>query len=153
MRRSAAFGSSSKPAAQDSVHDFTAYYLRTCNNSSRTIDSVDVRIKRVYEPQDSQDGKRILVDRLWPRGLTKEKAAVDVWLKDIAPSTELRKWFGHDPARWSEFQKRYRDELKKNVDSVSVLRQEAKSGSVTLLFGAKDEEHNEAVVLRSILKR
>jgi uncharacterized protein YeaO (DUF488 family) len=114
---------------------------------------VDVRIKRVYEPQDSQDGKRILVDRLWPRGLTKEKAAVDVWLKDIAPSTELRKWFGHDPARWSEFQKRYRDELKKNVDSVSVLRQEAKSGSVTLLFGAKDEEHNEAVVLRSILKR
>ena len=74
---------------------------------------MNVRIKRVYEPRDEHDGKRVLVDRLWPRGLTKEKAGVDLWLKDIAPTTELRKWFGHDPARWGEFQKRYRDELKK----------------------------------------
>jgi uncharacterized protein YeaO (DUF488 family) len=112
---------------------------------------VNIHIKRVYEPRNEQDGKRVLVDRLWPRGLTKEKAAVDLWLKDIAPSTELRKWFGHDPARWIEFQKRYRDELKENTASVSLLKREAASGPVTLLFGAKDEEHNEAVVLRSIL--
>jgi|SRR5580700_8940392 uncharacterized protein YeaO (DUF488 family) len=105
-----------------------------------------------YEPRSEQDGKRILVDRLWPRGLTKEKAGVDVWLKDIAPTTELRKWFGHHPARWNEFQKRYHDELKQNAGSISVLKREAESGPVTLLFGAKDEEHNEAVVLRSILK-
>jgi uncharacterized protein YeaO (DUF488 family) len=91
------------------------------------------------------------VDRLWPRGLTKENAAVDLWLKDIAPTPELRKWFGHDPARWKEFQKRYRDELKKNAGSVSVLKREAESGPVTLLFGAKDEEHNQAVVLQLIL--
>ncbi len=114
--------------------------------------SVDVRIKRVYEPRSEQDGKRILVVRLWPRGLTKEKAGVDLWLKDIAPTTELRKWFGHDPARWNEFQKRYHDELKKNGGSISVLKREAENGRVTLLFGTKDEEHNEAVVLRSILK-
>jgi uncharacterized protein YeaO (DUF488 family) len=112
---------------------------------------VNVRIKRVYEPRHERDGKRILVDRLWPRGLTKEKAAVDLWLKDIAPSTELRKWFGHDPVRWEEFQTRYRSELKKNGAAVSALRREAESGPVTLLFGTKDEEHNEAVVLRSIL--
>jgi uncharacterized protein YeaO (DUF488 family) len=115
--------------------------------------SVEIRIKRVYEPRTRQDGKRILVDRLWPRGLTKEKGAVDLWLKDIAPSSELRKWFGHDPARWKEFQKRYRDELKKNAASVSVLKREAESGPITLLFGAKDEEHNEAAVLQSILRR
>lgn len=111
----------------------------------------DVHIKRVYAARTEQDGKRILVDRLWPRGLTKEKAAVDLWLKDIAPSNELRKWFGHDSARWPEFQKRYRDELKKIAGSVSVLKQEAENGPVTLLFGAKDEDHNEAVVLRSLL--
>ncbi len=112
---------------------------------------MNVRIKRVYEPGNEQDGKRVLVDRLWPRGLTKEKAAVDLWLKNIAPSSELRKWFGHDPARWKEFQKRYRDELKNNPGSVSILKLEAESGPVTLLFGAKDEQHNEAVVLQSVL--
>ena len=113
----------------------------------------DVRVKRVYDAPGEQDGKRILVDRLWPRGLTKEKAAVDLWLKDIAPSTELRKWFRHDPAKWTEFQKRYRAEVKKNADSFSVLKREAETGRITLLFGAKDEEHNEALVLRSILDR
>lgn len=122
-------------------------------NPHRSLNgSSDVQIKRAYEPRSEQDGKRILVDRLWPRGLTKEKAAVDLWLKDIAPTTELRKWFGHDPARWEEFQKRYRDELKKNAGLVSVLKREAESGAVTLLFGAKDEEHNEAVILRSVLE-
>jgi uncharacterized protein YeaO (DUF488 family) len=112
---------------------------------------VNVRIKRIYEAPSEQDGKRILVDRLWPRGLTKERAAVDLWLKDIAPTTELRKWFAHNPARWPEFQKRYREELKENVAPVSILKRETTLGTVTLLFGAKDKEHNEAVILQSIL--
>jgi uncharacterized protein YeaO (DUF488 family) len=111
-----------------------------------------IRIKRVYEPRAPEDGQRILVDRLWPRGLTKEKAAVDLWLKDIAPSTELRKLFGHELAKWKEFQLRYREELKGNADTISTLKEEAKKGPITLLFGAKDEAHNEAVVLRAILE-
>jgi uncharacterized protein YeaO (DUF488 family) len=112
---------------------------------------MQIRIKRAYQQPDKADGTRILVDRLWPRGLTKEKACVDLWLKDIAPSTELRKWFGHDPDKWTEFQKRYRVELRNNKEQVSLLRQEAAKGLVTLLYGAKDEEHNEAIVLQKIL--
>jgi len=110
---------------------------------------MDIKIKRVYENPDKEDGKRILVDRLWPRGLTKEKAGVDLWLKDIAPSTELRQWFGHDPGKWEEFKKRYLRELKENSEPVQALKQELKMGKVTLLYGAKDEEHNEA---RAILE-
>jgi uncharacterized protein YeaO (DUF488 family) len=110
-----------------------------------------IRIKRVYLQPDEADGIRILVDRLWPRGLTKEKAHVDLWLKEIAPSTELRKWFSHDPGKWTEFQTRYRAELRKNMEQVSLLKQEAAKGAVTLLYGAKDEEHNEAVVLQKLL--
>jgi uncharacterized protein YeaO (DUF488 family) len=108
--------------------------------------------KRVYEPPDKEDGIRILVDRLWPRGLTKEKAKVDLWLKEIAPSTELRKWFGHDPDKWKEFRKRYADELKKNKEQVLLLKEQITKGKVTLLYGAKDEEHNEALVLKDWLK-
>ena len=107
-----------------------------------------IRIKRVYERPDKHDGRRILVDRLWPRGLTKEKANVDLWLKDIAPSTELRKWFGHDPGRWEEFKKRYLAELKGNSEQIRLLKQELEKGVVTLVYGAKDEEHNEAVVIQ-----
>lgn len=107
-----------------------------------------VKVKRVYEKPDKEDGIRILVDRLWPRGLTKEKAAVDLWLKEIAPSTELRKWFGHDPDKWKEFRKRYRQELKKNKEQVSFLKEQVKNGVVTLVYGAKDEVHNEALVLK-----
>lgn len=110
-----------------------------------------IKIKRVYLQPDEEDGRRILVDRLWPRGLTKEKASVDLWLKEIAPSTELRKWFGHAPEKWKEFQTRYRAELRQNTEQVSLLKQEAARGVVTLLFGAKDEEHNEAVVLQKLL--
>jgi len=110
-----------------------------------------VRIKRVYEQPDKEDGTRILVDRLWPRGLTKEKACVDLWLKDVAPSTELRKWFGHDPDKWSEFQTRYRAELKNNKEQLLLLKQEAAKGTVTLVYGARDEKHNEAVVLQKLL--
>lgn len=112
-----------------------------------------VRIKRVYEAPEKTDGKRILVDRLWPRGLSKEKAAVDLWLKDVAPSNELRKWFGHDPAKWPEFEKRYREELKQNNESVATLKEAARHGAVTLLYGARDEQHNEAIVLLRLLQR
>src|SRR5688500_4088170 len=112
-----------------------------------------IKIKRAYEKSDKEDGVRILVDRLWPRGLTKEKAGIDVWLKEIAPSTELRKWFGHDPDKWKEFQKRYRQELKNNKEQVAVLKEQAKKRVVTLVYGAKNEEHNEALVLKELLSK
>lgn len=112
-----------------------------------------VEIKRVYEAPAKGDGVRILVDRLWPRGLTKERAAVDVWLKEVAPSTELRKWFGHDPERWKEFQSRYRQELHGAKESMELLKKKSAAGKVTLLYGAKDEAHNEARVLKMILDR
>ena len=113
----------------------------------------EVKIKRVYDAPDGDDGTRILVDRLWPRGLTKERACVDLWLKDIAPSTELRKWFGHDPAKWEQFRERYHRELEANVNLVSLLKEKLKGGTVTLLFAAKDAEYNEAVVLQEWLNR
>lgn len=112
-----------------------------------------MKIKRVYEEPSKSDGKRILVDRLWPRGLTKEKAAVDMWLKEIAPSTDLRKWFGHDPAKWNEFQKRYIKELDANPEPVNTIKELAKKGTVTLIYGARDEEYNDAVVLRGYLAK
>ena len=110
-----------------------------------------INIKRVYEKPTQEDGTRILVDRLWPRGLTKEKAGVDVWLKEIAPSTALRQWFGHDPVKWAEFKKRYHEELKKNPAQVSLLNEQTKKGAITLVYGAKDEKHNEALVLKELL--
>jgi uncharacterized protein YeaO (DUF488 family) len=114
---------------------------------------MEVKIKRVYEKPAKGDGKRILVDRLWPRGLTKEKASIDLWLKNIAPSTELRKWFGHDPDKWKEFKKRYHQELEKNNEQVSILYGELEKRVVTLVYGAKDEQHNEALVLKEWLNR
>lgn len=111
-----------------------------------------IKIKRVYEPAEKEDGIRILIDRLWPRGLSKEKAQVDLWLKEIAPTTELRKWFAHDPEKWNEFKKRYTAELKRNNEATSTLKDEMKKGKITLLYGAKDEAHNDAVVLQTFLK-
>lgn len=112
-----------------------------------------IRIARVYEAPGKSDGWRVLVDRLWPRGLKKEDAKADEWMKEIGPSDGLRKWFGHEPERWAEFQKRYRAELAKKKDLVARIRQlEQQHGTVTLLFGSKDEEHNQAVVLRDVLK-
>jgi uncharacterized protein YeaO (DUF488 family) len=108
-------------------------------------------IKRVYEVPGRGDGTRILVDRLWPRGLSRQRARVDIWLKDIAPSTELRKWFSHDPNKWTEFQDRYRQELKSKTDLLLTLKEKAAKGPITLLYGAKDESHNEAVVLQELL--
>lgn len=110
-----------------------------------------IRVKRVYDPPGVSDGTRVLVDRLWPRGLRKEKAALAVWLKEIAPSPELREWFGHDPARYVEFAHRYRAELARNKDAVSHLEDLLKRGPVTLLYGAHDEEHNHARVLATYL--
>ena len=110
-----------------------------------------VKLKRVYEAPSTEDGTRILVDRLWPRGLTKEKARVDLWLKDVAPSNELRKWFAHDPTKWPEFKARYQAELKQNPAQVALLKQAVAKGPATLIYGAKDEEHNEAVVLQKLL--
>lgn len=110
--------------------------------------TMKIRIKRVYEPPDKNDGRRVLVDRLWPRGLTKENASIDLWLKDIAPSTELRKWFGHNPDRWEEFKKQYLAELTSNSEQIRLLKQELDMGVVTLVYGAKDEEHNNAVVIQ-----
>ena len=112
-----------------------------------------IKIKRVYEKPDKDDGIRILVDRLWPRGLTKEKAGIDLWLRDIAPSTELRKWFGHDPEKWDEFRNRYLRELKEDEEQVSLLKDQMKKGTVTLVYGANNEEHNQAVVLKEILSQ
>jgi uncharacterized protein YeaO (DUF488 family) len=112
---------------------------------------MEIRIKRVYEKPSREDGIRVLVDRLWPRGLTKERAAVDLWMKNIAPSTELRKWFDHDPNKWKQFMRRYRLELKKNKEQALSLKEQARRGTVTLLYGAKDEEHNEALVLKKYL--
>lgn len=109
-------------------------------------------IKRVYEKPGKEDGLRILVDRLWPRGLTKEKAAVGLWLKEIAPTTELRKWFGHDPEKWNEFKKKYVAELKKNKEPVSLLKEKIKEGKVTIVYAAKDQEHNEALVLLNYIE-
>jgi uncharacterized protein YeaO (DUF488 family) len=111
-----------------------------------------MKIKRVYDPPAKDDGTRILVDRLWPRGLTKEKAAVDLWLKDIAPRTALRKWFNHDPEKWTEFIRRYREELKENAEPVFRLKKEL-SKEVTLLYASKDEKHNDAVVLKEMLEK
>ncbi|MFC5374624.1 DUF488 domain-containing protein [Brevundimonas faecalis] len=105
------------------------------------------RIKRVYEAPAASDGTRILVDRLWPRGLSKEKAHVDLWLKTIAPSTELRKWFGHEPERWDEFRRRYQTELETNTEAVGELKAAFGKGPVTLVYGARDEAHNDAVAL------
>lgn len=110
-------------------------------------------IKRAYEPAKKNDGIRILIDRLWPRGISKKKAKIDLWLKEIAPSTELRKWFSHDPKKWKEFKRRYIIELKKNKESIVTLRKTLKKDKVTLIYAAKDEEHNNATVLKSFLEK
>lgn len=114
-------------------------------------ETVEVRIKRAYEAPSVRDGARILVDRIWPRGLRKADAALDVWPKEIAPSTRLRQWFAHDPARWKEFQRRYRAELAGKTELLAELRSRARNGKLTLVYAARDTEHNQAVVLREVL--
>jgi uncharacterized protein YeaO (DUF488 family) len=112
-----------------------------------------IRLKRAYEPPLRADGTRVLVERLWPRGLTRARAAIDVWLKDVAPSAGLRKWYGHDVARWAEFRKRYARELHANPEAVDALRRLAQRGTVTLVYAARDEQHNSAKLLGEFLAR
>jgi uncharacterized protein YeaO (DUF488 family) len=118
-----------------------------------TVPVSHIRLKRVYEPPSPEDGVRVLVDRLWPRGLRKADAAIDRWMKDIAPITELRQWFDHDPERWQEFRRRYARELRQHATTIDELHELAQHKTVTLVFGARDEEHNDAVALREVLLR
>jgi uncharacterized protein YeaO (DUF488 family) len=111
-----------------------------------------LRVKRVYEPPTRSDGYRVLVDRLWPRGLSKERAAIDEWMKDVAPSARLRQWFGHDPDKWPEFQRRYRRELRTRADDIGHIAKRASRGTVTLVYAARDEAHNDAVVLAAVVR-
>lgn len=115
------------------------------------LPSRNVATKRVYEKPAAGDGKRVLVDGLWPRGVRKEDAKLDEWFREIAPGADLRRWFDHDPARWDEFRRRYREQLADQQDALDRLRSMARSGKLTLLYGAKDERHNNALVLRNIL--
>lgn len=112
---------------------------------------MNIKLKRAYEKPARGDGRRILVDRLWPRGISKTNAKLDLWLKEAAPTTELRQWFGHDPKKWSEFRKRYRAELKKNP-ALATLKAMSLQDDITLVYGARDQAHNEAVVLKELLE-
>ena len=114
---------------------------------------MDIRRKRANAPAESADGYRVLIDRLWPRGISKERAKLDEWEKELAPSTELRKWFGHDPSRFAEFRRRYIEELRNQRSRLTDLRRRARDGTVTLVYAARDTEHNDAVVLAEVLKR
>jgi len=118
---------------------------------SKKIAADRIKLKRAYEPPAPDDGTRILIDRLWPRGVKKADAAIDEWMKDIAPSTGLRKWFGHDPARWQKFRRRYQLEIRQHPDEFDRLRTLAQHGRITLVFSAHDEIHNDAVVLKDLL--
>jgi uncharacterized protein YeaO (DUF488 family) len=111
-----------------------------------------VRIKRIYEPAAKSDGYRVLVDRLWPRGIKREQAAIDEWAREVAPSQELRHWFGHDPQRYDEFRRRYAQELEAHEQELEQLRKQARKGTLTLLFGARDTEHNNAAALAELLR-
>jgi uncharacterized protein YeaO (DUF488 family) len=114
---------------------------------------MDVRIKRAYEPPTASDGYRVLIDRIWPRGVTREEAHLDEWARELAPSGELRRWFGHEPTRFGEFRRRYTDELGAHKEKVRELRRRAREGTLTLVYGARDTEHNDAVVLAEVLRR
>jgi uncharacterized protein YeaO (DUF488 family) len=110
-----------------------------------------IQLRRAYEPAEPGDGFRVLVDRIWPRGLKKEQAAIDLWLKEVAPSPELRKWFGHDPEKWDEFRRRYASELDGKPDAVRLLQEKSRRGTLTLVFGARDAEHSNAAALKGYL--
>ncbi len=112
-----------------------------------------IRTKRIYDPPGSQDGYRILIDRLWPRGISKDKARIDEWRKELAPSDRLRKWFNHEPEKWDEFRRRYHEELRPKIKEVRDLAQKPSPKTITLLYGARDEEHNNAVALKEFLER
>jgi uncharacterized protein YeaO (DUF488 family) len=114
---------------------------------------MDVRLKRAYDPPEATDGYRVLIDRLWPRGVSRERAKLDSWEKELPPSTELRQWFGHEPSRFEEFRRRYIEELRSQRPRLAALRRRARDGTLTLVYSAHDTEHNDAVVLAEVLRR
>ncbi len=118
-----------------------------------TVTKLDVRLKRAYEPATASDGYRVLIDRLWPRGVSTERAHLDAWNRELAPSTELRRWFAHAPDRFEEFRRRYVEELRAQRPRLTELRDRAREGTVTLVYSARDSEHNDAVVLGEVLRR
>jgi uncharacterized protein YeaO (DUF488 family) len=111
-----------------------------------------IRLKRVYEPPAASDGYRVLIDRLWPRGVSRERAKLDAWERELPPSTKLRQWFGHDPSRFAEFRRRYIEELREHRSRLTELRRQARGGTLTLVYSARDTEHNDAVVLAEVLR-
>jgi uncharacterized protein YeaO (DUF488 family) len=127
--------------------------LLRVNNLHISSGGMMIKLKRAYEKPAKDDGERILVERLWPRGVTKEQAKLDLWLKEIAPSAELRKWFGHDPDKWVEFRRRYLKELGQKADLIKLLKRKAKEGTITLVYAARDEAHNGALVLQQLLQK
>ena len=131
--------------------DVSQSYLLGAFLISKKIASKNVKLKRAYETPSTEDGIRVLVDRLWPRGVKRSDAAIDHWFRELSPSTELRKWFGHDPDRWEEFRRRFAVELRQHADPLNGLRDLAHHGKITLIYAAHDELHNDAVVLRDVL--
>lgn len=127
--------------------------VRQADRVSRKRSGPAVRVKRVYDDPQANDGARVLIDRLWPRGLSKARAAADLWLKDAAPSTALRRWYGHDPRRWESFARKYRSEVAKRGSTLQLLREMRSRGPLTLLYGSRDTEHNHALLLRDILEK
>jgi uncharacterized protein YeaO (DUF488 family) len=113
---------------------------------------LNLKVKRAYDPPQASDGRRLLVDRIWPRGVKKDELPLDGWVKDVAPSTQLRKWYGHDPAKWATFQSRYFRELAEQPDAIKSIRAQARKGTVTLVFAARDVEHSHAVALKKYLE-
>ena len=142
-----------KLAAIPGQYSSPACFLHELESDARApaAKKMDVRIKRIYENPTPADGRRVLVDRLWPRGVSKDRAAVYEWLKIVAPSTKLRQWFGHDPSRWKEFRRLYRKELLSQSEALARLRKQARSGRVTLLYAARDPRLNHAVVLQDVI--
>jgi uncharacterized protein YeaO (DUF488 family) len=128
---------------------FRSILYRNASNKEKAMEHV--QIKRVYDPPRKADGCRVLVDRIWPRGVSKHDAQIDLWMKDIAPSTELRKWFNHDPARWRVFQEKYQAELRQLSEKLNELRARAQKERITLVYSARDTEHNQALVLQELL--
>lgn len=126
--------------------------MEACLTRVKYLDNM-IKIKRAYDEASDDDGYRILVGRLWPRGVTKERAAIDLWLKDVAPSTALRKWFRHDPKKWDAFRERYRKELESKQGDIEIIMRKAKEGTVTLIYSARDREHNAAVALKEYIER
>jgi uncharacterized protein YeaO (DUF488 family) len=147
MRRKHRSAHADKSRAATSARSSPACCTHELDSERAPSGTPDVRIKRIYDDLMPGDGFRVLVDRIWPRGITKQEAALDAWLRDLAPSTELRKWFGHDPSRWTAFHKRYRSELAEHTAELKALRRQATRERVTLLYGARDRQFNQAVVL------